>query len=55
MSATAKLQDMPPRGGYPKIPFARIPAKTYFKGDFFNDVSFRPILFVFVCLLQDGK
>ncbi|XP_058821931.1 NADH dehydrogenase [ubiquinone] 1 alpha subcomplex subunit 13 [Topomyia yanbarensis] len=28
----AKLQDMPPRGGYSSIPFARVPAKKYFKG-----------------------
>lgn len=27
-----KVQDMPPAGGYQKIPFARIPAKTYFSG-----------------------
>ncbi|EAT42790.1 AAEL005538-PA [Aedes aegypti] len=33
MSASpAKLQDMPPKGGYQNIPFARIPAKKYFKG-----------------------
>lgn len=32
MSAPAKLQDMPPRGGYQSIPFARVPAKKYFKG-----------------------
>lgn len=32
MSAPAKLQDMPPKGGYQSIPFARVPAKKYFKG-----------------------
>lgn len=30
--ATAKVQDLPPEGGYKKIPFARIPARTYFTG-----------------------
>ncbi|KAM7347182.1 NADH dehydrogenase (ubiquinone) B16.6 subunit [Cochliomyia hominivorax] len=28
----AKKQDMPPPGGYKKIPFARVPAKTYLTG-----------------------
>ncbi|XP_061402979.1 NADH dehydrogenase [ubiquinone] 1 alpha subcomplex subunit 13 isoform X1 [Musca vetustissima] len=28
----AKKQDMPPPGGYKKIPFARVPAKVYFTG-----------------------
>lgn len=32
MDAIAKPQDLPPSGGYKKIPFARIPAKTYFTG-----------------------
>ncbi|XP_055637908.1 NADH dehydrogenase [ubiquinone] 1 alpha subcomplex subunit 13 [Toxorhynchites rutilus septentrionalis] len=31
-SAPARLQDMPPRGGYQKIPFSRVPAKQYFTG-----------------------
>ncbi|KXJ71416.1 NADH dehydrogenase [ubiquinone] 1 alpha subcomplex subunit 13 [Aedes albopictus] len=31
-SSPAKLQDMPPKGGYQNIPFARVPAKKYFKG-----------------------
>lgn len=31
-SPPAKLQEMPPRGGYQSIPFARVPAKKYFKG-----------------------
>lgn len=30
--SSGKLQDLPPEGGYKKIPFARIPAKTYFGG-----------------------
>ncbi|XP_049938233.1 NADH dehydrogenase [ubiquinone] 1 alpha subcomplex subunit 13 [Schistocerca serialis cubense] len=30
--STAKVQDMPPPGGYQSIKFARIPAKTYFSG-----------------------
>lgn len=32
MDAAAKLQDMPPPGGYKKIPFARVPPKSYFTG-----------------------
>lgn len=33
MSASATFkQDMPPEGGYKRIPFARNPAKTYFNG-----------------------
>jgi len=31
-SSAAKKQDMPPSGGYKKIPFSRIPAKTYLSG-----------------------
>uniref|UniRef100_A0A2M4C2Q1 NADH dehydrogenase [ubiquinone] 1 alpha subcomplex subunit 13 n=1 Tax=Anopheles marajoara TaxID=58244 RepID=A0A2M4C2Q1_9DIPT len=31
-SSPAKLQDLPPKGGYQNIPFARVPAKTYFRG-----------------------
>ncbi|XP_055903209.1 NADH dehydrogenase [ubiquinone] 1 alpha subcomplex subunit 13 [Eupeodes corollae] len=31
-SATAKKQDMPPPGGYKEIPFARVPARSYFTG-----------------------
>lgn len=27
-----KAQDLPPPGGYAKIPFTRIPAKTLFNG-----------------------
>lgn len=30
--ATAKAQDMPPQGGYAKIPFKRVPARTLFNG-----------------------
>jgi hypothetical protein len=29
---SSKLQDLPPEGGYNKIPFARIPARAYFSG-----------------------
>lgn len=35
MDAVARPQDLPPSGGYKKIPFARIPAKTYFSGKYF--------------------
>ncbi|XP_062551692.1 NADH dehydrogenase [ubiquinone] 1 alpha subcomplex subunit 13 [Armigeres subalbatus] len=31
-SSPAKLQDLPPKGGYQSIPFSRIPARKYFKG-----------------------
>lgn len=27
-----KVQDLPPPGGYSKIPFVRVPAKTLFSG-----------------------
>lgn len=27
-----KTQDLPPKGGYGKIPFMRVPAKSYFSG-----------------------
>mgnify|MGYP003476950460 CR=1 FL=1 len=30
--ANAKAQDMPPQGGYAKIPFKRVPARTLFNG-----------------------
>lgn len=30
----AKKQDMPPPGGYKKIQYARVPAKTYMTGKF---------------------
>lgn len=30
--ANVKVQDMPPQGGYAKIPFKRVPAKTLFNG-----------------------
>lgn len=33
-SSPAKLQDLPPKGGYQNIPFARVPAKTYFRGKY---------------------
>lgn len=32
MSAPTKLQDMPPKGGYQKIFYARNPARSYFNG-----------------------
>uniref|UniRef100_U5EGY7 NADH dehydrogenase [ubiquinone] 1 alpha subcomplex subunit 13 n=1 Tax=Corethrella appendiculata TaxID=1370023 RepID=U5EGY7_9DIPT len=32
MSEVARLQDLPPKGGYEKIPFKRVPAKSYFHG-----------------------
>ncbi|KAJ9601090.1 hypothetical protein L9F63_000756, partial [Diploptera punctata] len=32
MASNAKHQDMPPRGGYNPITFARIPARKYFSG-----------------------
>jgi len=32
METITKKQDMPPPGGYQKIPFARVPAKSYFSG-----------------------
>ena len=32
MATTTIRQDMPPPGGYNKIQYERIPAKTYFKG-----------------------
>lgn len=31
---SSKPQDLPPEGGYRKIPFARVPAKTYFGGQY---------------------
>lgn len=30
--ANARAQDMPPQGGYAKIPFKRVPAKTLANG-----------------------
>ncbi|XP_069699514.1 NADH dehydrogenase [ubiquinone] 1 alpha subcomplex subunit 13 [Periplaneta americana] len=32
MASSAKLQDMPPEGGYKPINYARIPAKKFFSG-----------------------
>lgn len=29
---TPKTQDLPPPGGYQKIPFVRVPARTLFNG-----------------------
>ncbi|XP_014089689.3 NADH dehydrogenase [ubiquinone] 1 alpha subcomplex subunit 13 [Bactrocera oleae] len=31
-ASAARKQDMPPPGGYKKIPFLRVPAKSYFTG-----------------------
>lgn len=33
-ASAARKQDMPPPGGYKKIPFLRVPAKSYFTGEF---------------------
>ncbi|XP_044739228.1 NADH dehydrogenase [ubiquinone] 1 alpha subcomplex subunit 13 [Chrysoperla carnea] len=32
MATVARKQDLPPPGGYQKIPYARVPAKTFFSG-----------------------
>jgi NADH dehydrogenase (ubiquinone) 1 alpha subcomplex subunit 13 len=32
MATAAKVQDLPPEGGYRPINYARIPAKKYFSG-----------------------
>lgn len=29
-----KTQDLPPPGGYQKIPYVRVPPKTYFSGTY---------------------
>lgn len=31
-AASARKQDLPPPGGYQKIHYARVPAKTFFSG-----------------------
>jgi len=52
METITKKQDMPPPGGYQKIPFARVPAKSYFSGMYFDIVWwFSLALIISICFI----